>query len=111
MKDHTGSDWFWDEEGIVSWWWLLMVGWRISRISSEAAKREGEENVSGTMNSLLEKAGKNEKQVKADDEEADDEESWRHCYSSSGGELICNGESKGCFLLIMRCKPELQQSS
>lgn len=40
----------------------------MSRISSEEAKREGEENVSGTMNSLLEGAGKTKKQVEADDE-------------------------------------------
>lgn len=30
----------------------------MSRISAEAAKKEGEENVSGTMNSPLEGAGK-----------------------------------------------------
>lgn len=30
----------------------------MSRISAEATKREGEENVSGTMNSPLEGAGK-----------------------------------------------------
>lgn len=38
----------------------------MSRISSEEAKGKGEENVSGTMNRLLEGAGRNEKQAGSD---------------------------------------------